>query len=55
MTYTLCMVIIETHTFTKRINRLMDEEIYRELQNELIESPDTGKIITGSGGIRKIR
>ncbi|WP_246539996.1 type II toxin-antitoxin system RelE/ParE family toxin [sulfur-oxidizing endosymbiont of Gigantopelta aegis] len=33
----------------------MDEEIYRELQNELIESPDTGKIITGSGSIRKIR
>ncbi|MEA3466566.1 MAG: type II toxin-antitoxin system RelE/ParE family toxin [Thermodesulfobacteriota bacterium] len=33
----------------------MDEDIYQELQNELIEFPDTGKIITGSGGIRKIR
>jgi len=49
------MVIIETHTFTKRINSLMDDDVYRELQNELIESPDTGKIIKGSGGIRKIR
>ena len=55
MTYTYCMVIIETHTFTKRINSLMDDDVYRELQNELIESPDTGKIIKGSGGIRKIR
>ena len=27
----------------------------RELQNELIGRPDTGKIIQGSGGIRKIR
>ena len=49
------MVIIETHTFTRRIKRLMDDEVYRELQNELIESPDAGKIIQGSSGIRKIR
>ncbi len=49
------MVIIETHTFTKRIKRLMDDEVYQELQNKLIESPDAGKIIQGSSGIRKIR
>ena len=55
MAYTLYMIIIETHIFTKRINRLMKEDVYRELQNELIESPDIGKVIQGSGGIRKIR
>lgn len=55
MTYNGYMVIVETHTFTRRINRLMDDNVYRELQNELIESPDTGIIIQGSGGIRKIR
>jgi len=33
----------------------MKEDVYRELQNELIESPDIGKVIQGSGGIRKIR
>ncbi len=49
------MVIIETKTFTKRINRLMDEDVYRAFQNVLIKAPDTGKIIQGSGGIRKIR
>lgn len=49
------MVIIETPVFTKRILRLMDPEVYRELQNMLIESPDTGQIIKGSGGIRKVR
>ena len=55
MAYALSMIIIETHIFTKRINRLMKEDVYRELQNELIESPDIGKVIQGSGGIRKIR
>ena len=49
------MVIVETHSFTKRITHLMDNNVYRELQNKLIESPDTGKIIQGRGGIRKIR
>jgi|GEM_PF-5976455 len=29
----------------------MDEESYREFQNELIVTPDAGRIIQGSGGI----
>ncbi len=33
----------------------MSEESYRELQNELIATPDVGKVIQGSGGIRKVR
>ena len=33
----------------------MDEDSYRKLQNELIACPDAGKIIQGSGGLRKIR
>lgn len=49
------MVIIETPTFTKIISNLMDDESYRRLQNELIADPELGKIIQGSGGIRKIR
>ena len=49
------MVILETPTFSRLIDGLMDEDSYRELQNELIGRPDTGKIIQGSGGIRKIR
>jgi hypothetical protein len=49
------MVIIETPVFTRLINSLMNDESYRELQNEIIAHPDAGKIIIGSGGIRKIR
>ena len=49
------MVIIETSIFTKRIKELMTDEIYRELQNTLVAYPESGKLIQGSGGLRKIR
>lgn len=49
------MVIIETPTFTKRIKSVMSEEEYRNFQNALLDKPDIGKIIKGSGGIRKVR
>ena len=49
------MKIIETTVFTKRLRIFLKEEEYRKLQNELILNPGKGKIITGSGGLRKIR
>jgi hypothetical protein len=49
------MKIIETSIFTKQINSLLNDEEYRNLQNELILKPEKGKIIRGSGGLRKIR
>jgi len=49
------MKIIETAIFTKKINSLLTDEEYRNLQNELILNPEKGKVIRGSGGLRKIR
>ncbi len=49
------MKIVETPVFTKRVKTLIPEEEYRKLQNELILNPERGKIIKGSGGLRKIR
>jgi hypothetical protein len=49
------MVIFETSIFTKKIIALLNDEEYRTLQNILVEKPDSGDIIQGSGGIRKIR
>jgi len=49
------MVIIETSIFTKRIKELMKDEEYQELQNTLVAYPESGKLIQGSGGLRKIR
>ncbi|HSR18464.1 MAG TPA: type II toxin-antitoxin system RelE/ParE family toxin [Ignavibacteriaceae bacterium] len=49
------MKIIETSIFTKRINALLTDEEYRKIQNELIINPEKGKVIRGSGRLRKIR
>ena len=49
------MIIIETPIFTKRVRILLKDEEYRLLQNELIDKPEIGKIISGSGGLRKLR
>lgn len=49
------MVIIETPLFTRIICKLMSDDAYRELQETLIERPEKGDLIPGSGGLRKIR
>lgn len=49
------MEIIETPIFTQQIRSLLSDEEYRDLQNALIKSPDLGKVIQGSGGLRKMR
>ena len=49
------MVLIETPTFTRRVLALLDDDHYRELQNHLVRHPSAGKIIPGTGGLRKIR
>ena len=49
------MVIIETPIFTRRIQELISDEECRLLQIHLINRPDTGKLISGSGGLRKVR
>lgn len=49
------MVIKETSIFTKIIRELLSDDNYRELQATLINNPELGDIIKGSGGIRKCR
>lgn len=49
------MVFFETPTFTKRIQELVSDDDYRQLQLLLIKFPEIGKVIKGSGGVRKIR
>ena len=46
---------IETLWFTKRVTELLSDDEYTKLQWRLIEFPDAGDVIQGSGGIRKIR
>ena len=55
MTYIYDMVIVETSIFTKRIATCMSDSEYRDLQAALIQNPEAGDLIMGSGGLRKIR
>ena len=49
------MLIIETPLFTRRIQSLISDDDYRLLQSYLVTRPDAGKVIPGSGGLRKVR
>ena len=49
------MVIVETPIFTRRIQELISEDEYRLLQLHVVNKPDAGKIVQGSGGLRKLR
>uniref|UniRef100_A0A7C4RUB5 Type II toxin-antitoxin system RelE/ParE family toxin n=1 Tax=Desulfatirhabdium butyrativorans TaxID=340467 RepID=A0A7C4RUB5_9BACT len=49
------MVIIETSIFTRQVQTLLSDEEYRELQMALINRPQLGSIIPGSGGLRKMQ
>jgi hypothetical protein len=48
------MVFIETAIFLRAIKDMTDEDL-RALQTHLLEHPDAGAIIKGSGGLRKLR
>lgn len=49
------MVFYETAIFTAQIVSLLTDESYRELQNQIVADPETGDLIPGSQGLRKIR
>jgi mRNA-degrading endonuclease RelE of RelBE toxin-antitoxin system len=49
------MEIVETSIFTKEITRILSDDEYRQLQYFLVANPQSGDVIKGSGGLRKIR
>ena len=55
MAYGVGVVIVETRGFTARISDLLRDEDYRLLQVELVRNPETGRVIPGTGGLRKLR
>src|SRR5437588_317303 len=46
---------IETKLFTRLMQEYLTDEEYRELQALLIEQPEAGDVVPGSGGVRKLR
>ncbi|MDZ7751729.1 MAG: type II toxin-antitoxin system RelE/ParE family toxin [Gammaproteobacteria bacterium] len=49
------MLFIETSTFTKLLQSYLTDDEYRGLQTYLLQKPDAGDLIKGSGGVRKVR
>ena len=49
------MVIVETPIFTKQVLDTLSSDEYRLFQRTLLEHPDAGRLISGSGGLRKVR
>jgi hypothetical protein len=46
---------IETRLFTRLVQEYLTDDEYQELQMLLMEQPEAGAVIRGSGGVRKLR
>jgi len=49
------MEFIEAAAFTKYVHDYLSDDEYFGLQNFLLQNPESGKVVPGSGGIRKVR
>ena len=46
---------IESSIFSRELDNYLNDDEYGDLQQYLINSPEAGDIIPGSGGVRKLR
>lgn len=46
---------VESSLFTRYVYEYLNEESYADLQWHLMNAPDAGDVIRGSGGVRKLR
>ena len=49
------VIFCESAAFSKAVQSILSEERYFALQDQLLETPETGDVIPGSKGLRKIR
>ncbi len=49
------LVFFETPLFTRLFPDYLNDESYRALQRALLESPELGDVMPGTGGFRKVR
>lgn len=48
-------IFIELPPFERHRQNYLNDENFGDLQNVLMENPETGDVIEGTGGLRKIR
>ena len=51
----MSVVFVETPIFNRRVQQYLDDEDYGEMQAFLTLRPEAGKVIKGTGGMRKLR
>jgi len=49
------LVFLETPLFTRLLGDYLTDDSYRELQRALMENPEMGNLMPGTGGFRKVR
>lgn len=49
------MEFIEAPAFTRHVHEYLKDASYRALQERLIGNPDSGDVMPGTGGFRKMR
>lgn len=49
------MIFVETPVFTKLVEDWLPHDSYVDLQHVLLLRPEMGPVISGSGGLRKVR
>jgi hypothetical protein len=51
----LAFTFIESAAFERARNVYMDDDEYAELQQFMLQNPEAGRTVSGSGGVRKLR
>lgn len=51
----MILQFIESPVYSEQIDGLLSAEEHRQLQLHLLEQPDRGDLIKGTGGLRKLR
>ena len=51
----MMFTFIEHPTFTKQIESLFEDDEYRRLQTDRAANPESGDVIPGLAGLRKLR
>ena len=48
-------LFVELPAFQRYRQEYLSDEAYRGLQNEMLKAPEAGDVISGTGGLRKVR
>jgi hypothetical protein len=46
---------VETRLFTRLVQEYLSDDEYSALQQALLQDPEAGAVVSGSGGVRKLR